>query len=80
MAGGSSIVRQRSWYISSLRRFLTFGKASALLSKLFVAAIAYTDHTFQQSFEHVFVPKDTIEYPRPHSYMVSHVCSLLHVL
>ena len=42
--------------------------------------IAWNLNLFQQRFEHVFVPKETIEYPRPHSYMVGHVCSFLHVL
>ena len=49
-------------------------------SYVFVAAIAYIIYTFISShlhilaeFDHVFVPKGTIEYLKLLSYMVGHV-------
>ena len=58
-----------------------FGEASALLLKQFGAAIAYADHAyFGRVLSMSFVPNDTIEYPIPHSYIVSHVYSFSHVL
>ena len=77
MVVSSSFVRQHSWYIGRLCRFLTFGKASALLTKP-VCCCHYLP--IPAEFEQVFVPKETIECPTSDSFMVCHVCWVLSII